>query len=124
MFLPVVLHEELIAGRLFLIAIRHLLDLEDSCLRIPRGRQTLPNDVWELLQGRGEHYYRTKARYRRPADMPESAIASGYANLVLSPEDIGREIERIAGATRNEAANALASTSPVVASSTTKEKDP
>jgi two-component system, chemotaxis family, protein-glutamate methylesterase/glutaminase len=29
-------------------------------------------------------------------DMPESAIASGYIDLVLSPEDIAREIVRIA----------------------------
>jgi len=29
-------------------------------------------------------------------DMPESAIASGYIDFVLSPEDIAREIKRIA----------------------------
>jgi two-component system chemotaxis response regulator CheB len=29
-------------------------------------------------------------------DMPESAIASGYADFVLSPEDIALEISRIA----------------------------
>jgi chemotaxis response regulator CheB len=32
--------------------------------------------------------------------MPESAIASGCVDLVLSPEDIGQEIARIAGAVR------------------------
>ena len=32
------------------------------------------------------------------ADMPESAIASGYVDLVLSPEDIAQEIVRIARA--------------------------
>jgi chemotaxis response regulator CheB len=37
-------------------------------------------------------------------DMPESAIASGYVDLVLSPEDIAREIVRIAQATREEPA--------------------
>lgn len=31
-------------------------------------------------------------------DMPESAIASGYVDFVLSPEDIAREIVRIAQA--------------------------
>lgn len=31
-------------------------------------------------------------------DMPESAIASGYIDFVLSPEDIAREIVRIARA--------------------------
>lgn len=31
-------------------------------------------------------------------DMPESAIASGYIDFVLSPEDIAKEIIRIAGA--------------------------
>jgi chemotaxis response regulator CheB len=37
-------------------------------------------------------------------DMPESAIASGYVDLVLSPEDIAREIVRIAQATREKPA--------------------
>jgi two-component system, chemotaxis family, protein-glutamate methylesterase/glutaminase len=37
-------------------------------------------------------------------DMPESAIASGWIDLVLSPEDIAREIVRIAQATRDEPA--------------------
>jgi len=32
-------------------------------------------------------------------DMPESAIASGYVDLVLSPEDIALEIQRIVGPT-------------------------
>jgi chemotaxis response regulator CheB len=49
-------------------------------------------------------------------DMPESAIASGCIDFVLSPEDIAREIVRIAHAP-------LASTSPVVAAATAKEKD-
>ena len=31
-------------------------------------------------------------------DMPESAIASGYIDFVLSPEDIAHEIVRIAHA--------------------------
>jgi two-component system chemotaxis response regulator CheB len=53
-------------------------------------------------------------------DMPESAIASGYVDLVLSPEDIALEIQRIVGATRDDQ---LTSTSPVVAAATTKEKD-
>src|SRR5450631_1630075 len=44
-------------------------------------------------------------------DMPESAIASGYVDLVLSPEDIALEIQRIVGATRDDQ---LTSTSPVV----------
>ena len=53
-------------------------------------------------------------------DMPGSAIASGYVDLVLSPEDIALEIQRIVGATRDDQ---LTSTSPVVAAATTKEKD-
>jgi chemotaxis response regulator CheB len=53
-------------------------------------------------------------------DMPESAIASGYVDLVLSPEDIGREIQRLVGPTRDDQ---LTSTPPVVATATTKEKD-
>jgi two-component system chemotaxis response regulator CheB len=28
-------------------------------------------------------------------DMPESAIASGYIDIILSPEDVAREILRI-----------------------------
>ena len=35
-------------------------------------------------------------------DMPESAIASGWIDLVLSPEDIAREIVRIAQAPRDK----------------------
>jgi len=34
-------------------------------------------------------------------DMPESAIASGYVDFVLSPEDIAQEITRIAHGTPN-----------------------
>ena len=34
-------------------------------------------------------------------DMPASAIASGCIDFVLSPEDIAREIVRIAGADRS-----------------------
>ena len=56
-------------------------------------------------------------------DMPESAIASGYIDLVLSPEDIALEIERIVGLSREEQAGALAPTPPVVAAATAKEKD-
>jgi chemotaxis response regulator CheB len=56
-------------------------------------------------------------------DMPASAIASGYVDLVLSPEDIALEIQRIVGPPRDESADALTSTSPVVAAATTKEKD-
>lgn len=37
-------------------------------------------------------------------DMPESAIASGYIDYILSPEDIAKEIVRIAG---KEAAKAI-----------------
>ena len=37
-------------------------------------------------------------------DMPGSAIASGYVDFVLSPEDIAKEIQRIVGGTRNEPA--------------------
>jgi chemotaxis response regulator CheB len=48
-------------------------------------------------------------------EMPESAIASGCVDLVLSPEDIAREIVRIAHATRAKPGDALASTVPVVA---------
>jgi chemotaxis response regulator CheB len=57
-------------------------------------------------------------------EMPESAIASGCVDLVLSPEDIAREIVRIAHATRDKPGDALASTAPVVAAATAKEKDP
>jgi chemotaxis response regulator CheB len=53
-------------------------------------------------------------------DMPESAIASGYVDLVLSPEDIALEIQRIVGSSRS---GQLTSTPPVVAAATTKEKD-
>lgn len=53
--------------------------------------------------------------------MPESAIARGCVDLVLSPEDIAREIVRIAHATRAKPGNALASTVPVVAAATSKE---
>jgi two-component system, chemotaxis family, protein-glutamate methylesterase/glutaminase len=37
-------------------------------------------------------------------DMPESAIASGYVDFVLSPEDIAQEIIRIAHADEHEEA--------------------
>jgi two-component system chemotaxis response regulator CheB len=57
-------------------------------------------------------------------DMPESAIASGCVDFVLSPEDIAREIVLIAHATRDKPGDALASTAPVVAAATAKEKDP
>jgi chemotaxis response regulator CheB len=50
-------------------------------------------------------------------DMPQSAIASGYIDLVLSPEDIALEIQRMVGPTRDEPANAL------VVAATAKEKD-
>jgi chemotaxis response regulator CheB len=53
-------------------------------------------------------------------DMPESAIASGFVDLVLSPEDIALEIQRIVGVTRD---GQLASTPPVVTAATTKEKN-
>ena len=56
-------------------------------------------------------------------DMPESAIASGCIDFVLSPEDIAREIVRIAHATGNATSSVLASTPPVVATATAKEKD-
>ena len=56
-------------------------------------------------------------------DMPESAIASGCIDFVLSPENIAREIVRIAHATRDIPGDVLASTSPVVAAATAKEKD-
>ena len=56
-------------------------------------------------------------------DMPESAIASGCIDFVLSPENIALEIVRIAHATRDEPGSVLASTSPVVAAATAKEKD-
>lgn len=49
------------------------------------------------------------------SDMPESAIASGYVDLVLSPEDIAVEIQRIVGSTRDQAGNALRSPPPAVA---------
>jgi chemotaxis response regulator CheB len=38
--------------------------------------------------------------------MPESAVASGYVDMVLSPEDIAREIARI-GSARGQATGAL-----------------
>ena len=56
-------------------------------------------------------------------DMPESAIASGCIDFVLSPEDIALEIVRIAHATQDELGSALASTSPVVAAATAKDQD-
>jgi two-component system chemotaxis response regulator CheB len=56
-------------------------------------------------------------------EMPESAIASGCVDFVLSPEGIAREIVRIAHATRDKPDAALASTTPVVAAATAKEKD-
>jgi len=56
-------------------------------------------------------------------EMPESAITSGFVDFVLSPEDIAREIVRIAHATRDKPDAALASTAPVVAAATAKEKD-
>jgi len=56
-------------------------------------------------------------------DMPESAIASGYVDLVLSPEDIAREIQRIVVGTQDETANRLTAAPPVVAAATAKEKD-
>ena len=56
-------------------------------------------------------------------DMPEGAIASGCMDLVLSPDDIALEIVHIAHATRDELGGALASTSPVVAAATAKQKD-
>ncbi len=37
-------------------------------------------------------------------DMPESAIASGWIDLILSPEEIGREIARIARAAASSVA--------------------
>ena len=57
-------------------------------------------------------------------EMPESAIASGCVDFVLSPEDIAREIVRIAQTNRDKPGHALASTAPVVAAATAKEKDP
>ena len=33
-------------------------------------------------------------------DMPKSAIASGYIDFILSPEDIAKEIIRIASSTK------------------------
>ena len=57
-------------------------------------------------------------------DMPESAIASGCIDFVLSPEDIAREIVRIAHATRDEPSPVLAPTPPpVVATAPAKEND-
>jgi chemotaxis response regulator CheB len=56
-------------------------------------------------------------------DMPQSAIASGCVDFVLSPEDIAREIVLIARATQDKPGDALASTAPVVAAATAKEKD-
>jgi chemotaxis response regulator CheB len=43
-----------------------------------------------------------KLETARHPDMPESAIASGYVDLVLSPEDIALEIIRIAHADERE----------------------
>jgi two-component system chemotaxis response regulator CheB len=43
-----------------------------------------------------------KLETARHPDMPESAIASGYIDLVLSPEDIALEIVRIAHADEHE----------------------
>lgn len=38
-----------------------------------------------------------KPETAKQPDMPESAIASGYIDFILSPEDIATEIERIVG---------------------------
>ena len=56
-------------------------------------------------------------------DMPESAIASGWIDFVLSPEDIAREIQRIVVGTQDETANRLTAAPPVVAAATAKKKD-
>ena len=64
-----------------------------------------------------------KADTATQPDMPESAIASGYVDFVLSPEDIAREIQRIVVGTQDETANRLTAAPPVVAAATAKEKD-
>lgn len=40
----------------------------------------------------------SRGRYASQPDMPESAIDTGCIDFVLSPEDIAREIVRIAQA--------------------------
>jgi chemotaxis response regulator CheB len=57
-------------------------------------------------------------------DMPESAIASGYVDLVLSPEDIALEIQRIAGQPRDERARTQTTPPPAVAAGTAEKKAP
>jgi chemotaxis response regulator CheB len=39
-----------------------------------------------------------KPETAKQPDMPESAIASGYIDFILSPEDIAQEVVRIAHA--------------------------
>jgi len=39
-----------------------------------------------------------KPETAKQPDMPESAIASGYIDFVLSPEDIAKKIQEIVGA--------------------------
>jgi chemotaxis response regulator CheB len=47
-----------------------------------------------------------RADTAKQPDMPESAIASGFVDLVLSPEDIAKAIVRIASAERTAPASA------------------
>ncbi|OGQ90089.1 MAG: hypothetical protein A2464_10185 [Deltaproteobacteria bacterium RIFOXYC2_FULL_48_10] len=42
-----------------------------------------------------------------PPDMPESAIASGYIDFILSPENIAQEIIRIAHTVRRASATQM-----------------
>jgi len=76
--------------------------------------------ITDSLRIRPDHVFIIPAQ-RDLHEMPESAIASGCVDLALSPEDIAREIVRIAHATRAKPGDALASTVPVVAAATAKE---
>ena len=49
-----------------------------------------------------------KPESAKQPDMPDSAIASGYVDFVLAPEDIAQEVIRIAHGSRNQRATQLA----------------
>ncbi len=53
--------------------------------------------LWGIKKAGGTAIAQKPSTACEPA-MPESAIASGYIDFVLSPEEIAQEIVRIAGA--------------------------
>ena len=87
---------------------------------LPRYTKMPVELITDSLRIRPNHMFIIPAQ-RDLHEMPESAIASGCVDLALSPEDIAREIVRIAHATRAKPGDALASTVPVVAAATAKE---